>query len=211
MRKWLFATTIMVTGLFITASAFAANPTANSSVDATIAAGTSTISVTSSLSFGTITPTELDHRKAAGPLTIDFFVATSPWEIYIYSDNGVVTGPGELGGLIGEDGSSLLALKVWTANYGRKTGAPNDPDCPAAPDADHDDSWEPGPVGDGWNYVFDKNNGTKRELIDQDAQILGTFDAYLACDAQNMAPQVYGTTVTGHPEYGKITVELRVE
>ena len=214
MKKGLLIRSILVITLLLSNAQYAFAVSDNVGVDAIIGSGTSSLTVTqASLTFGTITPSDTDHRKAAGPLEVAYFAANGPWEIKVYSDNGVVTGPTALGGLIGADDSTLLALKAWTANYGRKVGAPDDPDCPAgtAPDAEHDASWNPGVVGDGWNYVFDKLNTAKRVLIDQAAEIPSPFDFYLACDAAEMKAQTYGATVVGHPEYGKITVELVIE
>jgi len=173
-------------------------PSDSATVTATILAGTSTLVVTeASIAFGNITPVGLDHRKAAGPLTVSFFAGTSPYNIQIHTTHGVDTGADDRGGLIGAvDGTTLLAMKCWTANYGPAPGFTPDPDC-AAPDAENDTYWTPDPVaGDGWNWIFDTRGVARRELIDETAEITGGFTLYLAVDAGGMVPQAYSGEVT---------------
>lgn len=209
--KKLIASILVVAGVFgwCAPEALAAlTDTAN--VTATIAAGTSSLIVAEdSVAFNTITPTELDHRKARGPLTINFFAGTSPYHIDIHTTHGVNTGADDRGGLIGADGTTLLAMKVWTANYGPATFTA-DPDV-AAPDAENPTYWTPNPViGDGWNWIFDTRGAARRELIDETAEITGSFTAYLAVDAGGMKPQAYGYT-GANPAYGRVTVEFVAE
>ena len=111
---------LMVLGIFgLYAGAAFAGLTDTVAVSATVAAGTSSVSITeATITFGTVAPLSTDHRfEAAGPMTVDYFAAGFPWAVRVYTDN-VVGGTADNAGLEGADGTSYVPLKVYAANLG---------------------------------------------------------------------------------------------
>jgi len=210
MKKLIASIMVLSIAAFSATNAYAAL-TDTATVTATINTDgvSSLLILEDTIAFGTITPTGTDHRKAKGPLTVEFFAATSPYHIDIHTTHGVDTGTDNRGGLIGADGTTLLAMKVWTANYGPASFTA-DPDC-AAPDVEDDNYWaDPAAEPTGWFWIFDTRGATRRELIGEDAEITGSFTAYLGIDTQSMKPQAYGYTA-GNPAYGRVTIEFVAE
>lgn len=112
--------------LFIHTYCFAST-TAIVTVTAIVIAGESSILVDTSLvDFGSISGSVSNRRFTAGPVSVSYFAATSPWTIRVYTAN-----PGDVNGLIGvTDPNVSIPLKVWCDNYGPRLNplghAPNE-------------------------------------------------------------------------------------
>lgn len=189
-------------------------------VTAEVTAGENELEIVEdSVSFGNRAGSLDNHRFVAGPLTVNFFPATSSWYIKIYTDNDLGK---TLGGLVGEDGETLLPLRCWIANYGphpdeKGNYSPRDLDF-NVPDPEHDTYWESedGEYPQVWYWVFDVNatdedgDPVVRKLIDPAAEILDTFEVCLAIETAGVKPQAYGS-IDAHPKYGQVTIKFEVE
>lgn len=116
---------LMVLGIFgLYAGVAYAALTDPVNITATVGAGTSSVDIIeTSIGFGTVAPTQTDHRfEALVPMTADYFPAGFPWAVRIYTDNAPFTDPANVAaakaGLKGVDGTSYITLKVWNGNYG---------------------------------------------------------------------------------------------
>ncbi len=186
MKNTLIIVTVMVISLACAGIVFAGT-SANVTVNAIIAAGSNTLTVTSgaTLDFGTVTPVQGASRFSAGPITVSYFAANSPWTIRAYTQNA----GGKLG-LIGADGASL-AVKLWNGNSGG-TGIPPNPNTDA--------NWTGGsPV---WGFVVDKASMsptdplTWKVLCATSKELSSPFDNYLGIDAAGAKAEAYTTVVT---------------
>jgi len=179
MKRISLVTLLVLSILAWQASAAFAATSDSLAVSATIQAGTSTLSVTeANLTFGNISPSEADHRfVATAPFHVNYFAATGPWGIRVYTDNA----SGDAG-LIGADGTPLV-LKLWNDNRGG-TGNPPDPEL--------DSNWKlPNPV---WSYVPDKDDVDVFLCQSGGAELPSGFANELAVDAEGMKAQAYSTS-----------------
>ena len=189
----------LLTIVFCAGLAFAATSD-TVSVNASVALGTSNLDIIqTTLGFGTVTPKQADHRFAAGPITVTYFAANSPWTIRAYTNNhpGAETPPAtdaQFAGLKGADGTSYMALKIWNINFGgtRVGGLPY-------PDPELSQNWSYGtttsPV---WLRIPEKDEHTAvpstwRMLAKAGAGLPSPFFNYVAFDAQGVKPQAYST------------------
>jgi len=189
MRKAIIMIAILALGLY-TGAAFAATDTVT--VNATVGSGTYTVAITeAAIDFGTILPAEGDHRFSAGPMTVTYFAANSPWTIRVYTDNSPATLDAEKAGLVGADTTTFVPLKVWNANFGGGV---------TMPDPELDANWEgSSPV---WLRVPEKLEHTSdpytwRRLCQTGAELEAAgFENYLGIDVAGVKAQAYSTTLT---------------
>jgi hypothetical protein len=172
-------------------------------VTATVGTGVSFVDIlnTVDIAFGSVTPSDTDHRfMAASAMQVSYFAANSPWTIRVYTDNSPgddsPTPEGAFAGLEGADGVSYMPLKVWNVNFGPG---------PTVPDPEVDATWS-SPT-EGWARIPEKDEHvdgptppadpfTWRRLTYTGAEIATPFDNNLATDAAGAVAQAYSTTLT---------------
>ena len=198
MKRTIMIATVIIIGICAAAAGNLFAATFDTiEISATIAAGTSSVAITeATIAFGTLTGSETDHRFSAGPMSVSYFAASSPWTIRVFTDNSPGSGKEpEKAGFKGADGTTFVPLKVWNANYGPSG---------SMPDPEVDLNWiGTAPAYDDvrWLRIPEKDEHTAdpyswRRLAYNGAELPSPFVNYLGVDAQGAKPQAYTTTLT---------------
>jgi hypothetical protein len=152
-------------------------------------AGESSLSVDTSLvDFGSVSGSVNNRRFTAGPVTVSYFAASSPWTIRVYTAN-----PGDVVGLIGvTDANINIPLKVWCDNYGPRLNAQG-----RAPNEENAYFWG--------GYDFN-GDGDKQDVITSGAisEVALGFDVNGDGDALDSGLGTASAPVTEDPVYLRV-------